>query len=137
MTVSSAKATAKKFIEYIEDIKFLDAFGMIAEEGRYIVIGTTKASRVYRGRKDVFDNLIPLLSTFKEPPKLKFQEPIVDGERVVLLASGGGIGPTGPYDQPYYAFATRIKGSEFLEIVEFADTVMLETAIFGRKLVPA
>jgi ketosteroid isomerase-like protein len=135
--VSSAKATAQKFIENIEGLKFLEAFGMLAEDGRYIVIGTTKASRVYRGRQDVFDNLIPLLSTFKEPPLLKFELPIVDGERAVLLASGVGIGPTGPYHQPYYAFATRVRGDEFAEIIEFADTVMLETAIFGRKLVPA
>jgi len=90
-----------------------------------------------RGREDVFDNLIPLLSTFKEPPLLKFEEPVVDGERAVLLASGSGMGPTGAYHQPYYGFATRVKGDEFSEIIEFADTVMLETAIFGRKLVSA
>jgi hypothetical protein len=135
--VNSAYATGKKFIKHIEATQFLDAFGMLASDGQYIVIGTTKASRAYKGRQDLFDNLIPLLGTFTTPPILKFEEPVVDKDRVVLLASGKGVGPTGPYDQPYYAFVTRVKGNEFAEIIEFADTVMLETALFGRKLVTA
>jgi uncharacterized protein len=135
--VTTARSTAKQFIERIEALDFLKAFRMLASDGRYIVIGTTAVSRIYRGRQDVFDNLIPVLATFKEPPKLTFQEPIIDGDRAVLLANGKGRGPTGPYDQPYYAFVTRVSGNEFAEIIEFADTVMIETAILGNKVVKA
>ncbi len=135
--MTTARSTAKQFIQRIETLDFLEAFRMLAPDGHYIVIGTTAASRTYRGRQDLFDNLIPVLATFKEPPKLKFQEPIVEGDRAVLLANGKGLGPTGPYEQPYYAFITRVKGNEFAEIIEFADTVMIETGIFGNKLVKA
>jgi ketosteroid isomerase-like protein len=133
----STREIAEKFISKIESLNFLEAFGMVAADGQYIVIGTTKASRTYHGRQDLFDNLIPVLSTFREPPKLQFDKPIIDGDRAVLLAKGSGIGATGPYDQPYYAFITRVRGEAFAEIIEFADTVMIETGIFGKKLVNA
>ena len=135
--MTDTREVADKFIERIEGLNFLDAFGMLAADGRYTVIGKTKASRTYNGRQDLFDNLIPLLSTFVEPPLLKFDRPIVDGDRAVLTAKGAGKGPTGPYDQPYYAFVTRVRGDEFAEIIEFMDTAMLESAVFGKKLVDA
>jgi len=135
--MSDVRATAKEFISRVERQEFLRAFDMVADDGRYILIGTTAASRIYNDKRDLFENLMPLLSTFKEPPILKFEKPIVDGDRAVLVASGKGVGPKGPYDQPYYAFVMRVRGGQFSEIIEFADTVMVETAIFGRKVVAA
>jgi len=134
---NDTRQVALDFIQKIEARHFLDAFSKLAADGIYIVIGKTPASRVYHGRQDVFDNLVPVLSTFIEAPVLKFQDPIVDGDRVVMLASGKGVGPTGPYDQPYYAFSAKVRGNEFSEITEFMDTAMLETAVFGKKLVDA
>jgi uncharacterized protein len=131
------REVAKRFIEFAERMDSLSAFGMLAEDGRYIVIGTTPISRTYIGRKDVIESLAPVFSTFIELPVLKFQEPIVDGNRAVLLATGFGKGPTGPYNQPYYAFVTTVRGQEFSEIIEFMDTAMMETALFGKKLITA
>lgn len=128
---------AKRFIDFAERMDSLSAFSMLAEDGSYTVIGTTQISRTYRGRKDVLENLGAIFSSFIELPVLKFQEPIVDGNRVVLLAKGVGRGPTGPYNQPYYAFVTTVRGEEFSEIIEFMDTTMMETGIFGKKLVMA
>jgi ketosteroid isomerase-like protein len=55
----------------------------------------------------------------------------------VLLAAGDGIGAAGPYHQPYYAFSMRAENGEIAEIIEFLDTTMVDTALFGRKLVDA
>jgi ketosteroid isomerase-like protein len=115
----------------------LSAFDMPAEDGRYIVIGTPQISFTYNGRKDLAESLTPVFSTFIELPVLKSQEPIADGNRAVLLAKGVGKGPTGPYNQPYYAFVITVRGEEFPEIIEFMDTGMKETALFGKKLVAA
>jgi ketosteroid isomerase-like protein len=131
------KDVAKRFIEFAERMDSLSALNMLAEDGRYIVIGTTQISRTYNGRKDLVESLGPVFSTFIELPVLTFQEPIVDGNRAVLLAKGVGKGPTGPYKQPYYAFVTTVRGEEFAEIIEFMDTGMMETALFGKKLVTA
>lgn len=130
----STRDVAEKFIRSMEAMEYADGFSLLAEDGKYIVIGTTQVSRTYNGRKDLFENLLPVLGGFVEPPVLKFQEPIIEGDRAVILASGGGVGPTGPYDQPYYAFVTRVRGDEFIEVVEFMDTGMLETGVFGKKL---
>lgn len=122
---------AKAFVDAMESSRFVDAFSLVAEDGRYIVIGTTPVSGIYNGKQDVLDKLLPVLSGFNEPPTLKFSEMIVSGDRAVLLATGAGEGPTGPYRQPYYAFVTRVKGDGFAEIVEFLDTQMLVSALFG------
>jgi ketosteroid isomerase-like protein len=135
--MSQTRATAKIFAERISKLDFPAAFKMVADDGTYTVIGTTKASGVYHGSKDLLGRLVPLLAGFIDPPALTFEEPIVEGERAVLLASGAGTGPTGPYSQPHYAFVMRVRGDEIVEVIEFMDTGQLETGIFGRKLVAA
>ena len=132
--MENTERVVRKFIEGIERGAYRDAFGLLAADGKYTVIGTTAASGTYNGRQDFFDNLVPILSTFVEGPTLTFQEPIVSGDRAAVLASGFGRGPTGPYDQPHYAFIMRVRGEEFAEVYEFMDTVMLETAVFGKRL---
>lgn len=135
--MADTRVVAKLFAERIAALDFLAAFGMVADDGVYTVIGTTAASGVYHGSQDIIGRLVPVLSAFKSPPILTFQEPIVDGDRVVLVAGGSGEGPTGPYDQPHYAFVMRVRGEQFIEITEFMDTGALETGVFGRKLVAA
>jgi ketosteroid isomerase-like protein len=55
-----------------------------------------------------------------------------------MLGAGCGIGPTGiVYDQPHYAWLTRVRGDEIVEIVEFLDTGAPETAVFGKEIVDA
>lgn len=128
---SDTALVAKAFIDALESSRFVDAFNLLASDGQYIVIGTTPLSGVYRGRQAVLDQLVPALATFKVPPKLQFGDVIVSGDRAVLLASGSGEGPKGPYRQPYYAFVTKVKNREFSEIVEMMDTQMLNSALFG------
>jgi ketosteroid isomerase-like protein len=121
-------------MDRIVSLDFLGAFGMLSLDGKYVVIGTTPLSRVYNGRDDLLSNLVPALSGFKVAPQLQFDMPIIEGDRVVLLGKGSGEGPRGPYDQPYYAFVMRIRGEEISEIIEFMDTGMLESAVFGKRL---
>jgi ketosteroid isomerase-like protein len=133
----NTREVARLYAEHITAQRFSDAFDMLADDGKYIVIGTTKASGVYNGRQDVLDRMVPLLSGFISPPAVTFEEPVVDGNRAVLLGGGEGVGPTGAFNQPYYAFVMRIAGDEITEIIEFMDPCQLETGLFGRKLVDA
>lgn len=128
---AETEATARKFMRYLADQDFMAAFAMLSETGHYTVIGTTPVSRTYNGRRDLLENLVPVLGQFKEAPVLTFQDPIISGDRAVILGGGSGVGPTGPYDQPYYAFVTRTADGEFQDIIEFMDTGMLESAVFG------
>jgi ketosteroid isomerase-like protein len=135
--MSDTRELAEKLARAFEELRFIDGFSMVAEDGTYTVIGTTKVSGTYHGRSDLLTRLVPVLSTFTAPPALKFSNIVVDGDRAVLLASGEGNGPTGPYHQPFYAFSIRVANGEIAEIVEFMDTTMLDTAVFGKKIVDA
>jgi ketosteroid isomerase-like protein len=133
--MSEARELASAFATAIEEQRFLDAFNFISEGGTYTVIGTTKASGTYHGRSDVLNRLVPVLSGFVAPPAVKFAHIVADQDRAVLIGAGKGVGPTGPYDQPYYAFSLRIANGQIDEIVEFLDTTMLDTAVFGKAIV--
>lgn len=129
----NTQKVVERFMSSMRELKFKEGFGLLAEDGKYVVIGTTEVSRTYKGRKDLFDNLLPVLATFKKAPVLDFKDPIVSGDRAVILASGSGEGPKGSYKQPYYAFVTKVKNDEFTEIIEFLDTQALSKALFGKK----
>lgn len=135
--MTDARRLASVFAQRIAALDFVAAFKMVADDGIYTVIGKTAASGAYHGSADILKRLVPVLADFKVPPALVFEEPIVDGDRVVLIGGGGGEGPTGSYDQPHYAFVMRVRGEEFVEITEFMDTGALESAVFGRKFVEA
>lgn len=135
--MTDPRGLARLFAQRIAALDFVGAFRMVADDGIYTVIGKTRASGAYHGSDDILSRLVPVLSDFKFPPVLTFEEPIVDGDRVVLIGGGSGEGPTGPYDQPHYAFVMRVRGEQFVEITEFMDTGQLESAVFGRKLVAA
>jgi ketosteroid isomerase-like protein len=124
---------AQRYIDFIAALKFSEAFEMLAPDARYRIIGKTPFSQTY-SRADLLNVLVPGMAKFKQPPTLTFQELIVEGNRAVALASGHGIGPTGlPYDQPHYAMVLRIENGLVTDVVEFLDTVEIETQIMGRQ----
>lgn len=139
--MSSTENTRKviqRFMDNIAALKFVEGFSVIAEDGTWTLIGKTKASKTYTGRKEIFEELLAMLAGFRAPPTVKFAAPIVEGDRAVMLGAGTGVGPTGtPYEQPYYAWVTRVRGDEIVEVIEFLDTAELDMAGFGRKLVDA
>jgi ketosteroid isomerase-like protein len=135
--VLDTRRVAEKLATAFEELRFIDGFSMVSDDGTYTIIGTTRASGTYHGRRDILERLVPVLSAFTSPPALKFTKILVEGDRAVLLGAGEGNGPTGPYHQPYYAFSIRVANGEIAEIVEFLDTTMLETAVFGKKIVDA
>jgi ketosteroid isomerase-like protein len=133
--VKSTRDVAQEYIDLLAGLRFAEAFEMLAPDAGYRIIGKTPLSNTF-SKADLQKILVPALSKFKQPPTLTFHELIVDGNRAVALASGHGIGPTGlPYDQPHYAMVLRIEGGLITDVVEFMDTVEVETQIIGRKLV--
>lgn len=133
-----ARAVALAYIEHITALRYQEAFNMLSSDATYTVIGTTPGSGTFRGRDQVLKELSAVLAGFKKFPTATFEKPIVDGDRVVLIASTrGGEGPTGPYEQPHLALVLRIRNEEIVDCIEFLDTCRLETSVFGKKLVKA
>lgn len=136
--MSETRTIAQRYMELLCAQDFSAAFDLLADDASYQIIGTTAVSVPMKGRETVKSVLVPALASFQAPPKLTLKELIVDGSRAVGLASGFGVGPTGlPYAQPHYAMVLRIENGRVQDVVEFADTVAVEVALLGRKLVPA
>lgn len=136
--MKSTREIAQRYMELLCAQKFSEAFDLLAPDADYRIIGTTAVSAPMKGRETVKAALVPALASFQKPPKLTLQEIIVDGARAVGLASGTGVGPTGlPYSQPHYAMVLGIENGEIHSVVEFADTVAVEVALLGKKLVAA
>jgi ketosteroid isomerase-like protein len=136
--MSSTREVATRYMNLLCEQKFAEAFDMLTPTAAYRIIGTTPVSAPMKGRDQVKSVLVPALASCQKPPKLELQELIVEGQRAVALAAGRGVGPSGlPYEQPYYAMVMTVEGNQLTSVVEYADTVMVEVALLGKKLVPA
>lgn len=136
--MKSPREVAQRYMDLLCAQRFADAFDMLGDRGTYQIIGTTPVSRLMTGRDTVKATLVPALASCRQPPKLTCHQLIVDGNRAVGLASGEGIGPTGiTYSQPHYAMVMEIENEGVKSVVEFGDTVAIEVALLGKKLVPA
>tara|TARA_R110000787_G_scaffold215561_1_gene324645 strand:+ start:5441 stop:5851 length:411 start_codon:yes stop_codon:yes gene_type:complete len=136
--MTTTRDVAQKFMDCLCAQAFSDAFDLLSDDADYQIIGTTAVSAPMKGRDTVKATLVPALASFQKPPKLTCHEIIVDGERAVGLASGSGVGPTGlNYEQPHYAMVMRVRDGKLVSVMEFADTVAVEVALLGKKLVDA
>ena len=130
-------AVTRRFIELFEAKEVSKAYAMIGYRGRFILIGNTPVSGVFVGWHQFMERMGGVWKDLHSPSTTRFSEVIVDGDRVVMLASGEGYALEGrQYTQPYYAFVARVEGDGLAELIEFCDTVMIEQAYFGKKLVP-
>jgi uncharacterized protein len=135
--VTNTRSVVQRFVDHFVAGRIVEGLSVLNEDGLYTIIGTTPASGVYRGRQDLLDRLLPSLQSFVAPPVFTVSEIIVEKDRGVVLASSNGQGQYGPYRQPHYAFVTRVVGDGFAEVVEFNDTVAIETALYGRQFTNA
>src|SRR5688572_28174171 len=136
--MSSTREVATRYMNLLCEQKFAEAFDMLTPTAAYRIIGTTPVSAPMKGRDQVKSVLVPALASCQKPPKLELQELIVEGSRAVAFAAGKGVGTTGlVYDQPFYAMVMTVEGDQLTSVVEYADTVMVEVALLGKKLVPA
>jgi ketosteroid isomerase-like protein len=129
----SVSEVANGFLTKLCAGDFGGAFALVSDDIRYVIIGTTPASGVYCGRDEITKRLSPLLGQLKNL-KSTLKEVIVDGDRVVAFVRGEAEAPYGHYLQDPCIFVLRVAGNKVIEILEFVDTVMLETAVFGKKL---
>lgn len=137
MVEEKTRALVLQFVDHLEAQRFEQAYSLLNADGRFVLTGETPASGVYEGLDDIFGRLAPKLSGFTELPKIKVSDIVVDGDKAFVRAVGVGAGAYGPYKQPYYGYFLRVEGDGLAEIVEYLDTVQLEVALYGKKLVPA
>lgn len=111
------------------------AFALFAEDVVYDLKGTTPVSGRYQGLKSIVDDFFtPWRRQIDGSLVVTVDELIGEGERVVALGRGKALTVHGrPYDNEY-AFVFRVRNGRIVEVVEYLDTVLVETAAYGRTL---
>lgn len=112
------------------------AFALFADDVVYHLKGTTPVSGSYRGLKSIVEDFFtPWRKQIDGDLVVTVDELIGEGERVVALGRGKAKTIHGlPYDNDY-AFVFRVRDGRIVEVLEYLDTVLVETAAYGRKLV--
>lgn len=102
----------------------------LAEDFRWIMMGTTEWSGTYTGRQRVLDDLFaPLFANFASRYTNTAGRMIAEGDSVVVTCSGRVTTKSGkPYNN-HYCWVCRIDGGKLVEIVEYMDTQLVATAL--------
>lgn len=135
--MSQAQEIARRFFDRMAEEPEA-ALAMLDPDVVWTTTGTTPLSGTYRGVPALVSGLLTPFGEVSEGYKLVVDESFGEGESVALLAHGeGGQTRTGiPYANRY-AFIIRIRSGRITQVLEYMDTVMVETALYGRRLVEA
>lgn len=132
-----ARAVVNKYMAHLAASEFGEAFSMFAPDAVYRITGKTAISGDYRGIDEINRGLGEIISKyFATMPQFIIDDVIVDGDRAAVLASGAAEGKHGPYNQTF-VFVFRVKDGMIAEKIEYLDSVPVEIALLGRKLVDA
>jgi ketosteroid isomerase-like protein len=105
----------------------------LADDVRWTIIGTTKFSGTYNGKKDVVDRLIkPLFAQLETPGSNATDNVIAEGDYVVLQSRGTGRkAKSGKSYNNTYCIVYKLANGKIQEIMEYCDTELITDA-FGR-----
>jgi ketosteroid isomerase-like protein len=101
----------------------------LSDDVIFTVIGTTKWSGTHRGKQAVLDDLLrPLTAQFADRYKATASQIIAENDRVVVEFRGAVTTKSGiPYNNAY-CWVCRMAGGKILELTEYCDTALVETA---------
>ncbi len=134
--MSNPKAVVKEWFDKLAVGDAEAAFGLFSPDCTYILQGTTPVSGTYKGLPAILNDFFaPWRTRIDGPLTLALDELIGEGERVVALARGSAKTVTGARYDNDYAFVFRVREGRIVEVNEFLDTALVETAAYGRKLV--
>lgn len=129
-----SREVARKFFSSVSAGDFSAAFESMSDDATWTITGTTAYSKTF-DKQGLLDEVVPMLMSFKEAPRVFVDEIIAENDRAVVVCHASGVGPHGPYTQGSYAFILRVRDDKVSSIVEYLDTVAVESAICGRVLV--
>jgi len=112
------------------------AFGLLAPDVCYRVMGTTPISVEAHGVAELLEKIIrPFIGRLQgNRLELVPDEFLPSGDRVVVLAHSVATGASGKPYENQYAMIFTVREGRISELREYLDTALLETAVFGRVL---
>lgn len=129
--------TAAKNKQLLQDIFAETAKGngrpfvaALAEDVSWTIIGSTQWSKTYRGKKAVITELLgPLNAQLADGNTITAHRFIAEGDHVVVEGRGHNTTTTGKPYQNTYCWVFRLSGGEVVELVEYTDTALIESAL--------
>lgn len=104
----------------------------LADDVRFTIIGKTKYSGLFDGKKDVVERLLGRLGAELDGGLTVTPEHVVgEGDTVVVQAQGRSRTKTGKRYDNTYCIVFRIAGGKVSTITEYLDTELV-TEAFGR-----
>jgi ketosteroid isomerase-like protein len=148
------KAVVKRWLDYIrgdpdEARSGIDA--LMAPDVEWVVPGRSAMSGTYKGREAIYEDLSTMMWDTGDGRgggvqglnrevgfDLMVDEVVaLEDGRILVRAHGKGVGNNGvPYDQEYCWIIT-VRDGKIAHLRDYCDTVMVEKAMFDKKLVPA
>src|SRR5690349_9903196 len=110
---------------------YLDA---LADDVRWTVIGSTRWSGTYRGKRDVVERLLRPVSQFFEPGyKMHLEGMVAEGDHIVVQFRGEVTTKAGvPYNNTY-CWVCRMEDGRIKELTEYADTELFTAALHAQS----
>jgi ketosteroid isomerase-like protein len=122
----TAKGNGRPFVE------------AMSEDVTWTIIGSTQWSKTYRGKKAVLKELLgPLNAQLANGNTITAHRFIAEGDHVVVEGRGHNTTKTGKPYQNTYCWIFRLNGGKVVELVEYADTALIESALQPPHVVAA
>jgi ketosteroid isomerase-like protein len=108
---------------------FLDA---LADDVRFTIIGSSKYSGTFNGKKELVERLLtPLAAQVEGGMAITPLNLIADGDYVVMQAQGKALSKNGERYDNTYCHVFKIASSKVKEVTEYLDTELI-TRAFGK-----
>ena len=137
MATEQNKEIISRYFASMNGAEGSDMFADIDTDNfRYIIAGHSRMAGVF----DDMDKLMPLFMEFSEnftSMKMNLLELIAEKDTVVAKVKGDCLLKNG---KPYcndYVFIFHLKDGKIVELTEYCDSLLIEQAVFGNKLMPA
>jgi ketosteroid isomerase-like protein len=119
--------TAFAALQHGDTAPYLD---MLADDIRFSVIGSTKWSGTYQGKRDLLKRLLrPVRERLVPQFKQEIQSIVAEGDRLVLEYRAENITKNGkPYNNTY-CWVCRMNEGKITELTEYLDTELVTVAL--------
>jgi len=132
MSCEQNKQVVADFYKFLGDGDAEAALALLSDDIVWVCEGTTPVSGRYEGIKSLVEDFFgPVNEQREEGLSFNVLDLICEGDSVVALVEGFMTGKFGPYNN-LYCQIYRVRDGKIYESLEYLDTAMVETALFGR-----
>lgn len=134
MSIQEMKDMVRQFWGGMNNGDLESQLALCSQDVVFTVTGTTAVSGSNVGKDQVRAHLENFGSLIEPNPRMEIRQLIAEVDIIVCLSEGTMQAQTGrPYNNRY-AFVFQFKDGKIASITEYLDTVLVETALFGKDI---